>query len=299
MQQGLVVAAHGANLWVEDDTGKRRLCRNHPRQPRPVCGDRIEWRPDGASAGHVVRILPRRSELRRPARRGGHRVLAANVDLMVVTIAPRPAPDPFLVDRYLVAARLLGMDAAVFMNKADLLDDTTRSEAQSLLAEFANLGYTTGLCTCHKNQGLAPLRECLAGRTGILVGQSGVGKSSLVRELVPDSDARIGELSAASGEGRHTTTTASLYHLPGGGDLIDSPGVRDFRLWPVDARELSRGFVEFADLPPCRFTDCSHRQEPGCNVIAAVAEARISQRRYRSYLRILSQPAAEAAGGAA
>lgn len=299
MQQGLVIAAHGANVWVEDDSGNRRLCRNHPRQPRPVCGDRIEWRPDGASGGHVVCILPRRSELRRPARRGAFRVLAANVDLMAVIIAPRPEPDPFLVDRYLVAARLLDMDAAVFMNKADLLDPATRGQAEALLGEFSGLGYPTGLCACHQSQGLDPLRSHLAGRTAILVGQSGVGKSSLVRTLIPNSDARIGELSTHRGEGRHTTTTATLWHLPDGGDLIDSPGVRDFRLWPVTARELARGFVEFADLPSCRFADCTHREEPGCAVISAAAEGRIPQRRYRSYRRMLSQSAADPASGVA
>lgn len=288
IREGLVIAAHGNHVWVEGDDGRAVPCRNRPREPRPVCGDRILWRADGADQGHLVEILPRRSELRRPENRRGYRVLAANIDIMVVVIAPRPEPDPFLIDRYLVAAHVLHLQPAVFANKIDLLDAPAREQMQELLAEYAVLGYPVGTGSAHRNTGIAELRKLLIGKTGILVGQSGVGKSSLLQCLVPDAEARIGELSEASGEGRHTTTAAQLYHLPDGGDLIDSPGVRDFKLWPMSREEIAAGFHEFAELPACRFHNCTHVHEPGCAVQMAVDQGQISPRRYRSYCMALS-----------
>ncbi len=286
---GTVVAAHGAHVWAEDGDGVQHLCGNRPREERPVCGDRVNWQVTGHRRGKIHSILPRRSELRRPESRKGYRVLAANIDLMLVIAAPKPPPDPFLIDRYLVAAHLLGLDAAVIMNKRDLIDAGNPTATDALLEEYRDLGYTTASCSAHEDGGTAGILKALDGRVGILVGQSGVGKSSLLANLIPDADIRTGELSAASGEGKHTTTTATLYHLPGGGDIIDSPGVRDFKLWDMPPGEVAHGFAEFPSLPPCHFRDCTHREEPGCEVLAALERGEVTPRRYKSYRIMLAQ----------
>ena len=140
-------------------------------------------------------------------------------------------------------------------------------------------------------EGLDALRARLTGHCSILVGQSGVGKSSLIKRLLPDHDITVGKLSVASGLGKHTTTATTLYHLPNGGRLIDSPGVRDFRLGAVPPAELARGFREFQPcLGHCKFNDCRHLSEPGCAVIDAVTDGRISARRLESYRRLLQKP---------
>jgi ribosome biogenesis GTPase len=178
------------------------------------------------------------------------------------------------------------------MNKMDLADGDGSAEGgalrealDELVADYAELGLQTFSTSATDGRGIEALRAALAGTTSIVVGPSGVGKSSLVKRLVPDLDLRIGEISRASGEGKHTTTRTTLFDLPGGGSLLDSPGVRDFYLWPMPLRELARGFVEFRALAPrCRFSDCTHRMEPQCAVRAAVEDGTLLTRRYEAYL---------------
>lgn len=206
---------------------------------------------------------------------------------MLVMVAPRPEPDPFMLDRYLAAAEVLRLSALLAFNKTDLLADIESSECNRRLDEFIAIGYAMLKVSVHSGEGLQTVREALRGCTGVVLGQSGVGKSSLLQALVPEAEIRIGEISQATDAGCHTTSVAALYHLPEGGALIDSLGVRNFHLWPLPPAQLAQSFVEFRKYAPqCRFSDCLHKQEPGCAVTATVTNNAISARRYQSYRSI-------------
>ena len=277
------MAAFGQRLVIRDAAGDRHGAFVGRRGLRVVCGDRVRWRP-GAEAGDgaVLGQLPRRTELTRPDRRGRVEVLAANLDLIVVVLAPEPPVDPFVTDRYLAAAEVMDCAAIVVANKCDL--DAPPPQG---LAEYERIGYPVVQVSAETGTGTDELAGMLSGHCGILVGQSGVGKSSLLNTLVPGSDVPTGTLSDATGEGRHTTTASMLHDLPGGGELIDSPGVRDYAPALRDPDEVVRGFREIAAAAPhCRFADCRHLREPNCAVKAAVEAGAISPRRYESYRRL-------------
>jgi len=189
-----------------------------------------------------------------------------------------------MLDRYLIAAELIGADPLIVVNKSDLLDDDSQARLQERLSVYTAIGYSLVFTSNRNTDGLTALHRHLSGHTSILVGQSGVGKSSLVQSLLPDMDVRTGSLSRVTGLGRHTTTVAMLYHVPGGGDLIDSPGVRDFTLDKVEPQKLEQGFREFSPfLGKCRFHNCRHLSEPGCAVHSAVRDGAISRLRFESY----------------
>jgi ribosome biogenesis GTPase len=189
-----------------------------------------------------------------------------------------------MLDRYLATAEIIGAEPLVVVNKSDLLDHDSRERLEQRLAVYPGIGYPLVFTSTRSADGLADLHRRLCSHTSVLVGQSGVGKSSLVQALLPDLDIRTGHLSHATGLGRHTTTVAMLYHVPGGGDLIDSPGVRDFTPERVDPALLERGFREFAPyLGQCRFHNCRHLSEPGCAVNNAAREGAIDPRRLQSY----------------
>ncbi len=290
-QHGVVVARFGAQVIVEGSdgshTGLRQRCHLRTHLAHLVAGDRVTWRP-GAQQGVVTADLPRTSVLERPDSRGILRAMAANIDRMVIVIAPQPQPFANLIDRYLVVAETAGITPLLLLNKADLLAGPDDAVAH-LLQRYRTLGYAT-LATCsHDGHGLDALREALCGHTAIITGQSGVGKSSLVNALLGSTAARVGALSDAAGKGRHTTSMAELFHLPGGGSLIDSPGIREFGLGHIDARQLLAGFIEFRPyLGQCRFRDCSHTVEPDCAILAAGARGDITPERLASYRQLLA-----------
>jgi ribosome biogenesis GTPase len=289
---GLVIVNYSKHQLVEDTEGGLHRCVARRGLPQIVCGDKVQWLPTGDATGVIEAIMPRRSVLLRAAGNNALRPLVANIDQIIIEAALEPALDSFLIDKYTVAAELAHTEPLIVINKADLLQPAERSRVEQLIHEYQAIGYTTLLTSTLLNTGLEAFMDCLANRTSILVGQSGVGKSSLVKRLLPDHDITVGKLSAASGLGRHTTTATTLYHLPQGGMLIDSPGVRDFRLGAVPAGELAQGFREFLPyLGHCKFNDCRHLTEPGCAVAAALAEGHISERRMASY-RLLLQDAA-------
>ena len=281
---GRIIAAHGRRVLVGDGT-TTHSCRLYGRRLSAVCGDRVRWigaAAEGAS-GLVVAIEPRRSELARISQSGAPEVVVANLDQLVAVLAPVPAPDFALCDRYLAAAEWAGLTAAIALNKADL-PGSGEAGICGELETYRQLGYPVVLTSKRLEDGAAGLRCLLRGRISVLVGQSGVGKSSLINLLVPGVEAEVQEISRATEEGRHTTTASALYQLPDGGDLIDSPGVRDFAPPLPAPRDVASGFRELAAAGgACRFPDCRHLGEPGCAVEPLAAAGAISRRRLTSY----------------
>ncbi|WP_312570895.1 small ribosomal subunit biogenesis GTPase RsgA [Stutzerimonas balearica] len=292
-QVGLVIAHFGVQVEVEaqdgDDAGQVFRCHLRANLPTLVTGDRVVWRPGNQGIGVIVAQLPRHSELCRPDMRGQLKPVAANVDQIIVVFAPIPEPHANLIDRYLIAAEHAGIAPLLLLNKADLIDEGNRAALESLLGVYRQLDYPLLEVSAHDGAGMSALRERLDGRISVFVGQSGVGKSSLVNSLLPDVDTRVGALSEQTGKGTHTTTTARLFHFPAGGDLIDSPGIREFGLGHVSRADVEAGFIEFRDLlGTCRFRDCRHDREPGCALLKALDDGRIQPQRMASYRHILS-----------
>ena len=283
--EGRVIAAFGRHLLVRDAGGRELRARPFGRNLIVVCGDDVRCRVDARhDEVHVVEVLPRRTALYRASARGGAEPVVANLTRLLVVLAPLPAPDLFIVDRYLAAATAGGLAATLIVNKSDLgIDAALTAE----LAIYRAAGYGAITCSADTGVGIAELAAAVTpGAVAALVGQSGVGKSSLVRRLLPEAQIAIGELVRAE-EGRHTTTAARLFDLPHGGALIDSPGVRDFAPAAAALDERTLGFIEVERLAPgCRFADCRHMREPGCAVRAAAAGGALHARRYESYRRL-------------
>jgi ribosome biogenesis GTPase / thiamine phosphate phosphatase len=286
-RRGLVLCHFGQQLDVETldgaDKGSIVRCYQRSNLDPLVAGDEVIWQ-QGETANVVIAGLPRRSVLRRPNTFGELKPVAANIDTLIVVIAPEPEAHPNLIDRYLVVAENHGFKPLIVLNKSDLPDAGKRAALLDMLASYAVLGYPTLVVSCRSREGLPQLTERLATATSIFVGQSGVGKSALVNALLPGVNTLEGSLSEGVTKGRHTTTSARLFHFPAGGNLIDSPGIREFGLTHLDPAELLHGFIEFRPfLDGCRFRDCKHEREPGCRLQEAVAQGRIDPRRLSSY----------------
>jgi ribosome biogenesis GTPase len=288
-QDGLVVAHYGTQVAVESEPGRSQRCHLRANLDHLVTGDRVVWC-EGDPMGVVVAQRERHSVLSRPDPYGKLKPVAANIDQILVVIAPLPEPHANLIDRYLVAAEVVGIEPVILLNKTDLLDahPDLQPAIDDLLAIYPALGYTV-LRTSIKAGGLQALHDALRARTSVFVGQSGVGKSSLVNALLPDADIRVGALSENTQKGTHTTTTAQLLHLNCGGTLIDSPGIREFGLWHMSKQQVEQGFREFRPLlGTCKFRDCQHEHEPGCAILEGVESGAISERRLDSYRRIVA-----------
>jgi ribosome biogenesis GTPase / thiamine phosphate phosphatase len=292
-QTGRVIAHFGRTLDVRADE-RDEVVRCHLRANLEglVTGDRVIWRAARDASGRavegvVVARTERQSVLERPDARGQLKPVAANIDQILIVCAVEPAPHANLIDRYLVAAEATGIAPVLVLNKIDLLPEGG-GELMALLDRYAALGYPVVATTTAREAGMAALLERLEGRTSVFVGQSGVGKSSLIDRLLPDEELRIGALSKDSRKGTHTTTTARLYAMPCGGELIDSPGIREFGLMHLDEQQVAEGFIEFRPLlGHCRFRDCRHRQEPGCALREALERGKIHPDRFASYQRIV------------
>lgn len=281
---GLVLASYGRGVLVQAD-GRTLHCALTGRKQRVVCGDRIVWGylPSSADEPRILSVEPRRNLIERIDARGRAEPVAANIDRLAIVVAAEPAPDWFLVDRYWAGAVLKDLDGLLIVNKLDLGTEPIQPELNS----YRQLNLNCVQVSCQSGAGIPELRSILAGSVTLLVGQSGVGKSSLVNALNPDAAAQTAELTRDV-EGRHTTTTARWYVLAANSAIIDAPGVRDFAPPASLVRAAERGFVEIHRLSVnCRFKDCRHLEEPGCAVRTAVVLQQIAARRYESYRRLL------------
>lgn len=283
---GCVVESYGRRVVVTPPGGEPVACKLHGRRLEVVAGDevRIEQRP-GGDDWTVVERLPRRNVLSRSDSRGLEESIAANLDQLGVVVAPEPACDPYIVDRYVAGACYAGIAPILIVNKQDLTADPG---ALSFTDPLRRLGLPVYFVSAKSGAGLPELVEGLRGRRSLLAGQSGVGKSSLLNALAGDAIRATGHLSAGSGEGRHTTVSSAILRLPWG-ELADSPGVRDYAPPVVPLKDVQHGYAEIAALAVgCRFQDCLHLREPQCAVQAAVASGEVDGRRYESYRRLLN-----------
>jgi ribosome biogenesis GTPase len=289
-REGRIITRHGANLVVQDHGGELLHCLFRQNLGHLVCGDRVVWQPTGSGEGVVTALLDRSSVLARPDYSGREKPLAANITQLAVVLAPNPEPSEYLIDQYLVACETIGVAGLIVINKIDLLGGAQRTAFLQRFDHYREIGYPLVTVSAKRAPGLEPLLPHLGAQTSILLGQSGVGKSSLVKALLPDLEIQIGRLSQATGLGRHTTSTTSLYQLPQGGELIDSPGVRSFRLVSLERQQLEQGFREFRPyLGHCRFADCAHQQEPECALRQAVATGAIDPRRLDNFLHMAAR----------
>lgn len=292
-REGLVITRFGQHADVEDpETGIIHRCNLRRSIQSLVSGDRVVWRPGVEAlqgiAGVVEAVHERESMLTRPDYYDGVKAVAANVNQIIIVSAVLPELSLNIIDRYLIAAETVGIPPLIVLNKVDLLEADDRKQVEETLSLYQEIGYEVRLVSSETGEGLDGLREDLKGHISIFAGQSGVGKSSLVNALMPEVDAEVGDVSENSGLGQHTTTAARLYHFPDGGDLIDSPGVREFGLWHLEPEQVTEAFVEFRDyLGGCKFRDCKHGNDPGCIIREAVEEGKIHQARYDSYHKII------------
>lgn len=273
---------------MQDEQGEVYHCLFRQNLGDIACGDQVAWERTGQQAsdreGVVTALLERHSVLSRSNFAGDEKPLAANITQLVITLAPRPEPSEYLIDQYLIAAVRSEIDALILVNKADLLSADQREALQQRLACYAKIGYPLVYASAKMTHGLDELNDHLAGQTSILVGQSGVGKSSLTNALIPDLELQTQQLSDKRDVGQHTTSASTLYFLANGGRLIDSPGVRSFRLGQIDRQTLEAGFVEFAPyLGHCRFSNCSHTSEPGCALIKACEDGELAKSRLDNF----------------
>lgn len=283
---GLIIAAHGKRYDAELPDGAVVSCVTRGKKSELACGDRVEIKLTGPNEGVVEKFLPRSSLLYR-SNEYRKKLLAANVTQIIIVLAALPSYYPELLDRCLVAAETENIRPLILLNKADLPETTA---AQEKLGLYEQLGYTV-LPLCGK-QDIAPLLPWLQDQTSVLVGQSGMGKSTLVNTLLPAAQAHTREISQALDSGKHTTTAARLYHLNSASHLIDSPGLQEFGLAHVTPDQIEHAFVEFRPfLGRCRFNDCQHLNEPDCALHEAVKNGAITEDRLLCYHRIIERPA--------
>ncbi|MDH5473670.1 MAG: small ribosomal subunit biogenesis GTPase RsgA [Gammaproteobacteria bacterium] len=289
-QPGQVITNFGQSLIVENNNQQLFRCVARQNLGAIVCGDYIIWQQSQNNDGVIVAVETRKSLLQKPGFGGKLKPMAANIDQIIIVTAVQPEPNPYLIDRYLVAAENLPATPIILLNKIDLVNDSNRQLINDIETEYTNIGYQVIKTSNVIDQGFQQLLATLESKTSIFVGLSGVGKSSIINHLLPEQDIRIGALSEASGEGTHTTTSSTLYSLPCGGKLIDSPGVRDFGLWDTSADSILNGFKELQPfMGQCKFSNCSHENEPDCAIKNAFNTNKISARRYRNYKKMLQE----------
>ena len=271
---------------IHEASLRGRLKQERDDSKKLAVGDRVVLEIDQRGEHWAIaEILPRTSKLARraPGAGQGERIVAANVDQVVVVFAAaKPEPHRRMLDRFLVIAEGNDLQSRIVINKIELAD---RQETEKMFSDYVAAGYPVHFTSVKQRVGLDELHDQLAGKTSVLTGPSGVGKSSLMNSMYPGLDLRVGEISESVNKGQHTTVGALLHPLPDAGYVVDTPGLREVGMWGLAAEHLDECFREFRPhIGACRFGNCTHRVEPGCAVRKAVAEGSISAERYASYL---------------
>jgi ribosome biogenesis GTPase / thiamine phosphate phosphatase len=280
-QTGLVITRYGQRLLVEAQSGELYQCTGRRNIELSVAGDQVIFQTTDNGEGVVTALLPRDNFLTR-----SQKLIAANIDELWLVVAIEPHYQFELIDRYLVVAENAGLPINIVVNKIELSDDFDQVKHDFSLYESA--GYSVHYLSVKAQTNVAEFKAQLKHKAHIFLGQSGVGKSSLINELIPDLNLRVNEISTKSKLGKHTTTNTTLYHIPSGGDLIDSPGIREFQLDDLTDKEILSGFKEFKPfIGECKFRNCAHINEPKCAIKTAVEDGAINPKRYHSYLQLI------------
>lgn len=286
---GTIVSHYGKALDVEDTDGHIIQCTARQNLGNLVCGDRILWRKESDTSGVITALEPRQSLLTRSDFHGKIKAVAANIDQVIIVCTHKPLLRESLIDKYLVAIENLGLLARIVFNKTDLLSTHELTEIKHRLSVYSDIGYKISYISAKQDSSIDQLNVVLSKHTSILAGQSGVGKSTIIKLLLPDEDIVIGKLSDAKDKGKHTTTVSRLYHLSGGGNIIDSPGVRDFGIGDINHYEILQGFVEIRPyIGMCKFKNCAHINEPDCAIKEALNAGKINPRRMQSFLQMIA-----------
>ena len=282
-QKGRVITRYGQRQLVESSTGKLFQCTGRQNIGLSVAGEEVIFQPAGGVEGIVTAILPRKNELSQK-----NKLIATNIDQLWLVVATEPHYQFELIDRYLILAENSNLPINIIVNKIELLNELDQLSQDFSL--YQKINYQVHFISVKKQFNLESLKNQLTNKTNIFLGQSGVGKSSLINTLIPDLEIRINEISSKSKRGKHTTTNTTIYHIPSGGDLIDSPGIREFQLDDFDAIQIVNGFREFkALIGKCRFRNCQHINEPDCAVKIALDAGNIHPSRYENYLNLLPE----------
>lgn len=290
---GTVLSRYGKQADVENDTTHIVYrCFMRRTIDSITTGDKVLFRIDeqhgDGHTGLVETIKPRTSLLSRPDFYDGLKPIVANVSRILIVSAKEPEFSTNILDRYLIACEQAKITPIIIINKSDLFDVNELEDIQKTLKVYENIGYKTLIVNTKNKQGMEELLQLISKETTVLVGQSGVGKSSLLNTLMPQAEAETNIISLNSKLGQHTTTNTKLYHLPQGGIIIDSPGVREFALWHLTTEEVTQSYKEFSPfLGTCKFRDCNHLTDPGCAIIQALKNGDIAEFRYNNYHRII------------
>ena len=303
-QTARVISHHGRQIFAETESLEKIKCKIRQNLGDIACGDYVLVQrtaeskdqaqtntvSSDASQYVVIAIKERSNLLVKTGFAGAIKPVAANIGQLVIVTALKPKPNPYLIDRYLTAAENLPAKALIVINKVDLMDHETKRLVDDLTALYKGIGYDVISSSMKQDTGLDALSEALSNTTSILVGLSGVGKSSIVKAILPKEEIRIGETSEATGEGKHTTTVSALYHLKCNGIIIDSPGVRDFTPINNSISEITHGFADVRKFyGACKFSNCSHTNEPGCAMKKAVSDGLLNEQRFNNYQRMLQE----------
>ena len=292
MQPAIVISRFGQHADIETSAGEVLRCNIRRTVGSLVTGDEVAFRPapetEQGLQGVIEAVEERRSVLTRPDTYDGIKPVAANIDQIFVVTSPLPAFSSQIIDRYLVACEDIAIRPVIVLNKADLLDSTNLEYIEERLQVYRDIGYQVAVVSAKQAAGLAQLTDMMADNVSIFVGQSGVGKSSLVNAILPQASIDTGAVSSNSGLGQHTTTVAKLHRLDNNAALIDSPGIREFGLWHIEPERVTWGFRDFRPfIGGCKFRDCKHRNDPGCALQEAVANQQIDAERLENYHRII------------